>query len=190
MLRVTQVAVLEEFNLFLLISDKSLIAYHLDVVCPNERNGPIGANDSARKAPQKLSGSKDVGFFVTGKQKDRTLVFYKKRDNLNSVFKVLEPVYQKSTEKKRGMFKKVSSSPNNTKQNIHLPKSNYTCRSKKFLDGKLCASAGTGTAAKSGMRRHLPSHRYLASLPPHLIICQQLSMLTTNLDHRVLPRVR
>lgn len=104
MLRVTQVAVLEEFNLFLLISDKSLIAYHLDVICPNERSGPVP--DSARKAPQKLSGSKDVGFFVTGKQKDRTLVFYKKRDNLNSVFKVLEPVYQKSTEKKRGMFKR------------------------------------------------------------------------------------
>ena len=38
--------------------------------------------------------------------KDRTLVFYKKRENLASVFKVLEPVYQKSTEKKRGMFKR------------------------------------------------------------------------------------
>ncbi|EME45830.1 hypothetical protein DOTSEDRAFT_71505 [Dothistroma septosporum NZE10] len=100
MSRVTQVAVLEEFNLFLLISDKSLIAYHLDVVCPNERNGPTPANDSSRKAPQKLSGSRDVGFFVTGKMKDRTLVFYKKRENLNSVFKVLEPVYQKSTEKR------------------------------------------------------------------------------------------
>ncbi|SMQ48843.1 unnamed protein product [Zymoseptoria tritici ST99CH_1A5] len=104
MVRVTQVAVLEEFNLFLLISDKTLVAYHLDAICPNERTGTV--SDSARKAPQKLSGSKDVGFFVTGKQKDRTLVFYKKRDNLNSVFKVLEPVYQKSSEKKRGMFKR------------------------------------------------------------------------------------
>ncbi|KAF7188865.1 Rho1 guanine nucleotide exchange factor 3 [Pseudocercospora fuligena] len=106
MSRVTQVAVLEEFNLFLLISDRSLIAYHLDVILPNERNGPTPANDSARKAPQKLSGSRDVGFFCTGKMKDRTLVFYKKRENLNSVFKVLEPVYQKSSEKKRGMFKR------------------------------------------------------------------------------------
>lgn len=121
MLRVTQVAVLEEFNLFLLISDKSLIAYHLDVICPNERGGLGPANDSARKAPQKLSGSKDVGFFVTGKQKDRTLVFYKKRDNLNSVFKVLEPVYQKSTEKKRGMFKRGVSSFPYPKQSSPLP---------------------------------------------------------------------
>lgn len=103
---VTQVAVLEEFNLFLLISNKSLIAYHLDVVCPTDRNGPTSTNDSARKAPQKLSGSRDVGFFVTGRMKDRTLVFYKKRENLSSTFKVLEPIFQKSTEKKRGIFKR------------------------------------------------------------------------------------
>lgn len=107
MTRVTQVAVLEEFNLFLLISDKSLIAYHLDVICPSDRTAPAPARDDVRKAPQKLSGSRDVGFFVTGKMKERTLVFYKKRENLNSVFKVLEPVYQKSTEKKRtGLFKR------------------------------------------------------------------------------------
>lgn len=108
MSKVTQLAVLEDFNLFLLISDKALIAYHLDVVCPTEmRNGPAAGNDSTRKAPQKLSGSKDVGFFVSGRMKDRQLVFYKKRENLASVFKVLEPVYQKSTEKRRGgLFKR------------------------------------------------------------------------------------
>lgn len=110
MQRVSQVAVLEEFNLFLLIADKSLLAYHLDVICPTPHNGPTPTNESARKAPQKLSGSKDVGFFCTGKMKDRTLVFYKKRENLNAVFKVLEPVYQKSSEKKgrvaTGLFKR------------------------------------------------------------------------------------
>lgn len=100
--RVAQIAVLEEFNLFLLISDKSLIAYHLDVATV----GPGLATDSTRKAPQKLSGSRDVGFFVAGRMKDRTLVFYKKRENLSSTFKVLEPIYQKSSEKKRGIFKR------------------------------------------------------------------------------------
>lgn len=104
--RVTQVSVLEEFSLFLLIAEKSLVAYHLDVICSGEHDGPTPSNDSVRKAPQKLSGSKDVGFFVTGRMKDRTLLFYKKRDNLSSTFKVLEPVYQKSTEKKRGIFKR------------------------------------------------------------------------------------
>ncbi|KAI9681892.1 MAG: hypothetical protein M1822_006969 [Bathelium mastoideum] len=102
--RVTQIAVLEEFSLFLLIADKSLIAYHLDIVCPT---GGVGARDeSSRKAPQKLSGSRDVGFFATGKMKDRSLVFYKKREGLSSTFKVLEPVYQKATEKKSRMFKR------------------------------------------------------------------------------------
>jgi len=105
MSRVTQVHVLEEFNLFLLISDKTLIAYHLDVVAPNDTAaGSTARSDSSRKAPQKLSGSKDVGFFASGRMKDRQLVIYKKG---SSVFKVLEPVYQKSTERRRvGMFKR------------------------------------------------------------------------------------
>ncbi|KAI9828286.1 MAG: hypothetical protein M1819_006624 [Sarea resinae] len=95
--RVTQIAVLEEFGLMLLIADKSLIAYHLDAVCPV--NGAAPANDSIRRAPQKLSGTRDVGFFATSTMKDRTLVFYKKREGLSSTFKVLEPVFQKSTPK-------------------------------------------------------------------------------------------
>lgn len=96
---------LEEFNTFLLISDKSLIAYPLDVICSG-LTSTTPANDSIAKAPKKLSGSRDVGFFVVGRMKDRMLVFYKKRENMASVFKVLEPVYQKSSEKKRGMFKR------------------------------------------------------------------------------------
>lgn len=95
--RVSQIAVLEEFNLFLLISDKALIAYHLDMVCPPSGTPMSQSDGSSRKAPQKLSGSKDVGFFVTGRMKERTLVFYKKRDGIASNFKVLEPVLQKST---------------------------------------------------------------------------------------------
>ncbi|KAJ4375880.1 Rho guanine nucleotide exchange factor [Neocucurbitaria cava] len=101
--RVTQIAVLEQFSLMLLISDKSLIAYHLDAVCPV--SGVPPTNDSTRRAPQKLSGARDIGFFATGVMKDRTLVFYKKRDGISSTFKVLEPVYQKSTEKKSRIWK-------------------------------------------------------------------------------------
>jgi hypothetical protein len=84
---VTQVAVLEDFQLFLLISDRSLIAYHLDVICPP--SGAAPSHDSARAAPQKISGNRDVGFFATGLMKDRMLVFYKKRDVSSSTFKVI-----------------------------------------------------------------------------------------------------
>lgn len=85
-MRVTQIAVFEEFNLFLVIADKSLIAYHLDVVCPV--SGSTSQNDSTRRAPQKLSGTREVSFFATGRMKDRTLVFYKKREGISSTFKV------------------------------------------------------------------------------------------------------
>lgn len=104
--RVTQIAVLEDFSLFLLISDKSLIAYHLDSVCPVSGNASAApASDvSSRRAPQKLSGNRDVGFFATGRMKDRTLVFYKKREGISSTFKVLEPVYQKSSTSSRSRF--------------------------------------------------------------------------------------
>lgn len=100
MQRVTQVAVLEEFNLFLLIADKVLIAYHLDKVCPPTGGTSLPSStrdENSRSAPQKLSGSKDVGFFVVGRMKERALVFYKKKDTTSSHFKVLEPVLQKST---------------------------------------------------------------------------------------------
>ncbi|KAH8433269.1 putative Rho guanyl nucleotide exchange factor [Aspergillus melleus] len=102
--RVTQVAVFEEFNVFLLIADKSLIAYHLDVVCPASGIQNQTTSDSARRAPQKLSGSREVGFFAAGHMKDRTLVMYKKRDGLSSTFKVLEPVLQKSSSSKTRFF--------------------------------------------------------------------------------------
>ncbi|PBP22603.1 CNH domain-containing protein [Diplocarpon rosae] len=103
--KVTQIAVLEEFSLCLIIADKALIAYHLDIIVPVS-NFPASHHETARRAPQKLSGTRDVSFFATARMKDRTLVFYKKREGLHSTFKVLEPVYQKSSEKKSRLFGK------------------------------------------------------------------------------------
>ncbi|KFY71359.1 hypothetical protein V499_08452 [Pseudogymnoascus sp. VKM F-103] len=105
--RITQIAVLEDFSICLVLSDKSLIAYHLDSVVPVS-NFPAPQHDSARRAPQKISGSREVSFFATARMKDRTLVFYKGRGNIatssSSTFKVLEPVFQKSSEKKSKLF--------------------------------------------------------------------------------------
>lgn len=112
---------LEEFNLFLLIADKSLVAYHIDVVCPvhvvpGSTTVPASTSshslDSIHKAPQKLSGAKDVHFFVTGRMKDRTLVFYKKRDGLSSIFKVLEPILAVPPSlHRRTLFRTTHSNP-------------------------------------------------------------------------------
>ncbi|KAI7296892.1 hypothetical protein KC315_g18649 [Hortaea werneckii] len=140
--RVTQISVLEEFNLFLLIADKALIAYHLDLVCPTDPNVPAPRNnDSGRKAPQKLSGSKDVGFFVSGRMKDRQLVFYKKRENLASVFKVLEPIYQKSTEKRRGIFKRGNTEFFREYDDFYIP---AECTGVNLFNSSLAVSTSRG----------------------------------------------
>ncbi|KAI0540361.1 CNH domain-containing protein [Xylaria digitata] len=99
--RVTQIAVLEEFSVVLVLSDRNLISYPLDVVSPPS-NFPTSTSDNPRRSPQRLA--KDVAFFATARMKDRMLVFYKKKENLHSTFKVLEPVYQKATEKKSRLF--------------------------------------------------------------------------------------
>ena len=96
--KVTQIAVLEEFSVCLIIADRSLISYPLDVVAPVS-NFPAPAHDSPRRAPQKLA--KDVSFFAAARMKERMLVFYKKKEGVhNTFFKVLEPVFHKTTEKK------------------------------------------------------------------------------------------
>lgn len=99
--RVTQLAVLEDFNVCLIIADKSLISYPLDVVAPVSEFAPP-LSDNTRRAPQRLA--KDVTYFATARMKDRTLVFYKRKEGLHTSFKVVEPLYHKATEKRSRIF--------------------------------------------------------------------------------------
>ncbi|KAK3489337.1 CNH domain-containing protein [Neurospora hispaniola] len=99
--KVTQIAVLEDFSVCILISDRSLISYPLDVIAPVS-NFPSPVHDNPRRAPQRLA--KDVTFFATARMKDRTLLFYKRKEGMHNTFKVLEPVFQKATEKKSRIF--------------------------------------------------------------------------------------
>ncbi|KAI8170589.1 Rho1 guanine nucleotide exchange factor 3 [Colletotrichum sp. SAR 10_65] len=99
--RVTQIAVLEEFSVCLIIADRSLIAYPLDVIAPVS-NFPAPAHDNPRRAPQRLA--KDVAFFATARMKERMLVFFKRREGMHNTFKVLEPVFQKASEKRSRLF--------------------------------------------------------------------------------------
>ncbi|KAF9517876.1 hypothetical protein BS47DRAFT_1429505 [Hydnum rufescens UP504] len=93
--QVTQCAMLEEFGIFLVLADKSLFAYHIEALVPT---GPAGENSQPRQ-PQKLNGSRDVQFFSVGTLHGRTLIVYMKKKGLDSVFRVLEPVTGKVTEK-------------------------------------------------------------------------------------------
>ncbi|KAK6075799.1 Rho1 guanine nucleotide exchange factor 3 [Seiridium cupressi] len=100
--RVTQIAVLKEFSVVLVLADRNLISYPLDAIAPPS-NFPAPTGDNVRRSPQRLA--KDVSFFATARMKDRMLVFYRKKEGLHSTFKVLEPVFQKSTERKTRFFK-------------------------------------------------------------------------------------
>ncbi|RBQ87999.1 hypothetical protein VDGD_02632 [Verticillium dahliae] len=99
--RVTQITVLEEFSVCLIIADRSLISYPLDVVAPVS-NFPAPVHDNPRRAPQRLG--KDVAFFASARMKERMLVFYKRKEGMHNTFKVLEPVFHKSSEKKSRLF--------------------------------------------------------------------------------------
>ncbi|THH16693.1 hypothetical protein EW146_g3989 [Bondarzewia mesenterica] len=91
---VTQCAMLEDFGIFLVLADKSLFAYHIEALVPSS---PQSAGTS--QTPQKLNGNRDVHFFSVGTLNGRTLVIYMKKKNLDSVFRVLEPVVGKIQEK-------------------------------------------------------------------------------------------
>ncbi|KAF3765136.1 hypothetical protein M406DRAFT_259537 [Cryphonectria parasitica EP155] len=99
--RVTQIAVLEEFSICLITADRSLIAYPLETIAPTS-NFPAASHDSVRKAPQRLA--KDVTFFATARMKERMLIFYKRKEGMHTTFKVLEPVFQRSSEKRPRIF--------------------------------------------------------------------------------------
>ena len=109
--RVTQIAILEDFSVCLVIADRSLISYPLDVVAPVSDFAPP-ANDNPRRAPQRLA--KDVTYFATAKMKDRMLVFYKRKEGLHTMFKVLEPIHHKATEKKSRLFGGRRQAPGST----------------------------------------------------------------------------
>ncbi|KAG6085185.1 hypothetical protein E4U16_007401 [Claviceps sp. LM84 group G4] len=109
--RVTQIAILEEFSVCLVIADKSLICYPLDVIAPVSEFAPP-ANSNPRRAPQRLA--KDVTYFATARMKDRLLVFYKRKEGLHTSFKVLEPIFHKAIEKKTRLFPSRRSAAGNT----------------------------------------------------------------------------
>lgn len=99
--KVTQMTVLEEFSICLILADKSLISYPLDLVAPVSTY-PAPMHENPRHAPQRLA--KDVSFFATARMKERTLLFYKRKEGMHNTFKVLEPVFQKASEKKSRFF--------------------------------------------------------------------------------------
>ncbi|KAH8797138.1 CNH domain-containing protein [Flagelloscypha sp. PMI_526] len=87
MRKITQCAVLEDFGIFLILTDKALVAYPVQSFVPSTLQTP-----QVSQAPQKLNGTKDVCFFRVGKVKGRVVVIFVHNKPSGSDFTLLEPV--------------------------------------------------------------------------------------------------
>ncbi|KAG9293935.1 hypothetical protein G9A89_019273 [Geosiphon pyriformis] len=88
---VMQMAVLEEYAIFVVLADKMLLAYSLEVIIPSSTSPQVVGSHSSRQ-PLRLNANTNVQYFNVGTIKDRTFLVYMKKRGLDSTFKVLEPV--------------------------------------------------------------------------------------------------
>lgn len=96
--RISQMVVMEDFNLLIVVSDRALVYYHLDELIGSMARG-TGPN--ACPVGYRLSQHRRVGFFTVGIVKTRLVLFYKRNDGLSSTFKVLEPIREKGSHRRR-----------------------------------------------------------------------------------------
>lgn len=90
---ITQCAILQEYGIFLILTDKMLVAYSLEALVPQSSKSLSSTRDRETKEPQKISGQKEVLFFKVGRIGSRLLVIYVKKDGVTqTVFKALEPI--------------------------------------------------------------------------------------------------
>ena len=143
---ITQCSLLEDFGYLIVLANKVLIAYSIEALVPS------GSRDAgASRAPQRLSGQKDVLFFRAGKIGDdspRTLVIYVKRSAKESVFRALEPL-----ERSRGggghRFLGLGSSKSDsfrTFKDFFIPSEAYAMQ---FLKSKLAIVCRRGVEVMS-----------------------------------------
>ncbi|CAG8531735.1 8249_t:CDS:10 [Cetraspora pellucida] len=116
---VTQMAVLEDFGIFVVLCGEYL---QIEAIIPSSSS----ANSHNQPYRQRLSAGNNVQYFNVGvikernSTKEKTLVVYMKKRGLESHFKALEPVYavgsssdkSKASSSRRGAFANLISSKN------------------------------------------------------------------------------
>lgn len=138
--RVSQVDVLEDERILLVLAEKQLFAYGLEALDPNDPN-------SASKRAKKLGSS--VSFFKTGVCQNRTLVGIVKNSSnaldQNSTIKTLEPIEQDGSKKNKSSFRSMLRGGNT--ELFKLYKDFYIPRetnSLHFLRNTLCVGCSKG----------------------------------------------
>jgi hypothetical protein len=130
---VTQIDVLEEYQLLLVLSQKSLLSYPLSALNPNE--------PALAKRPKKIQSH--CNFFRTGICLGRHLVCCVKSSALSTTIKVFEPNDAMSKAKKQKGFKMFNSGQDELKafKEFYIPTESSSIH---FLKSKLCVACARG----------------------------------------------
>ncbi|KAH8660770.1 CNH domain-containing protein [Tricladium varicosporioides] len=130
---VTQIDVLEEYNLLLVLSAKSLLSFPLSALNPNE--------PALAKRPKKIQSH--CNFFRTGICLGRHLVCCVKSSALSTTIKVFEPNDAMSKGKKQKGFKMFNSGQDELKafKEFYIPTESSSIH---FLKSKLCVACARG----------------------------------------------
>lgn len=132
--KITQIEVIPDYDLLLVLSDRTLIYYHLDqILSLAVTQAPGGIRKLGRDsniAGFALSRSKEVAYFATGYMatglvEKRHLLFYKTKDleqplKRISVLEVLEPIKERGSQNRRSQFISKSVSQASTEYFSHV----------------------------------------------------------------------
>lgn len=118
--RVSQVDVMEDERILLVLAEKQLLAYGLEALDPNDPTNPI-------KRGKKLGSS--ISFFKTGVCQGKTLVGTVKNSSnaldSNSNIKTLEPIEQDGSKKNKHMFRTMLRGGNSEMFKVHRVRQRY-----------------------------------------------------------------
>ncbi|KAL0090588.1 CNH domain-containing protein [Phycomyces blakesleeanus] len=102
LLDVTQIDVLEQHRVLLVLAEKVVYGYPLDTLDTGSQNKPV------ERVPQRIS--QHVAYFSTGVIKGKTLLIVMKRKGMDSHFKAFEPVCGDLRDPKNAKFLTTKSS--------------------------------------------------------------------------------
>ncbi|RIB30027.1 CNH domain-containing protein [Gigaspora rosea] len=151
---VTQMAVLEDFGIFIVLCDRTLWAFSLDAIIPSSSS----ASSHNQPYRQRLSAGNNVQYFNVGvikernSTKEKTLVVYMKKRGLESHFKALEPICvvgsssdkSKTSSSRRGAFASLIHSKTEwfkEYKQFYIPSESYSVN---FLRSRLCVVCTRG----------------------------------------------
>ncbi|THU92740.1 CNH-domain-containing protein [Dendrothele bispora CBS 962.96] len=132
---VAQVDVLEEYQLLIVLSERSVITFPLDALDPLD---PLAGLKRAKRI------SSHTSFFKAGHCLGRMLVCIVKSSQLSSTFKTLEPIAQDIRGQRKPTFKKLLQGGNDTLKmfrEFYIPVESTSIH---YLKTKLCVGCSRG----------------------------------------------